>query len=254
MNSERRKNPSAARQVESLEDRVAPSFLGPIGWRAMMRGAATTPAEIQRTPTTPPFRFAPTTPGPSFSPEVNRAPVARFPGQFAPRAPLATQPIARPNLGFIAMRTNPLNNPNAPTPPTNPPATPTNPPATPTEAPAAPLPPKVGGALNTLYQDYVGFRADHPDGNYSPPPNLGFPVVNNEVGVNVHGNGQGDFSTFVGSLQDLGMNVSSSNAVTWTVSGMLPIAELPNVANNPQTLSIAPRYSPVTFGGGAMRF
>lgn len=151
------------------------------------------------------------------------------------------------------MRMNPTNN-NSPNTPATPPATPTPTPTASDETPPpAPLPPNVSGALNTLYQDYAGFIVDHPDGSYSPPPNLGFPVVNGQVAVNVNGNGQGEFPAFVTSLQDLGMNVSSTNAVTWTVAGMLPIGELATVANGPQTLSIAPRYAPVTFGG-PMRF
>lgn len=293
MKSPRRKNSNTARRVESLEDRVTPSFLGPmgggqIGMRAVA-AAARAPAEIQRAPVSPPFRSAPANLGPGFVQHINRAPVARFPGHFAPRAPLAPaarfpgnfaprvplapQPTLRPLFGLIAMRNNPLNNPNAASPtnppasptnppaeptnppaePTNPPAEPTNPPAEPTNPPVAPLPPKVSGSLNTLYQDYSNFIVDHPQGGYSPPPSLGYPVVNNEVGVNVNGNRQGDFSSFVGSLQDLGMSVTSTNATTWTVSGLLPIAELPAAANISQTLSIMPRYAPVTFGG-PMRF
>jgi len=265
MRSQRRKSQIPVRRVEDLEDRVTPSFLGPMGgWEAGMRGAVSAPAEVQRVSTPSPFRYAPTTSGFTFNQGPGRSFFLQFSARPNPIASPTPQPTVNPYARFILMRTNPLNNPSAtpttpasppttsanppatPTTPTNPPATPTNPPATPT--PPSPLPPNVAGPLNTLYLDYANFRVDHPDGSYSPPPNLGFPVANNQVGVYVNGNGQGSFSTFVKSLQDAGMSVNASNAVTWTVSGLLPIDKLPTVATNSQTLSIVPRYAPVTFG------
>lgn len=268
MNSQRRNRSNLAGRVEDLEDRVAPSALGSFSaWRGMMRTAARSPAEVPRAT---PFQFAQSParsfgPGVTSSPGIHPAPAARFPAYLASRVNPTPQPTWNapvvpqmgPNAVHAAMRTNPPNTPSAPvTPTTGPETPPTTSPTTPSasdETPPAPLPPNFAGPLNTLYQDFSGFIVDHPDGSYSPPPNLGFPVVNGQVGVNVSGNGQGDFSAFVTSLQDLGMSVSSTNAVTWTVSGMLPIGALAAVAENSQTLSVAPRYAPVSFGG-PMRF
>jgi len=101
------------------------------------------------------------------------------------------------------------------------------------------LPPNVSGVLNGLYQSFSN-NSTLP--TYSGPGSL--QIVGSNVGVYIHGNGQGDFSGFVSTLQNLGMEISSTNAVTWTVSGMLPISQLPTAAQTPQTVSITPRTNP----------
>lgn len=261
MRPQRHKNRNPIRRVESLEDRVALSFMGPMaGWQGAMRGAVDAPAEVQRAAPVSSFQYGRPNPGASFYQAPNRGFAFPFPSRPNPLTNPTPQPTANPYARFISMRTNPLNNPNAPTPPTTPtapttPTTPTNPPATPTPpsgSTPAPLPPNVSGPLNTLYQDYSEFIVDHPEGTFYPPADIGVTVSNNQVSVYVNGNGQGNFSTYLNSLKDAGMNINASSAVTWTVSGMLPIGELPAVAANAQTLSITPQYAPVTFG--RMRF
>lgn len=226
----------------------------------MMRDAPAAPAEVQRAAPVSPFQYA----RPTFGQNFNQAPGRGFPSAFPARPnPLANptpRPAVNPFARFIFMRANPINNPTTPTEPTTPtaPAPPVEPtaPAPPstsvtpgdspsTPIPVTPLPPNVPGVLNTLYLDYAEFIATHPKGSYQPPPDIGVLVVNNQVGVYVNSNGQGDFSSFISSLQEAGMSINASNAGTRMVSGMLPIAELPAVANNPQTLSLTPRYAPV---------
>jgi len=103
------------------------------------------------------------------------------------------------------------------------------------------LPPNVSGILNVVYQNFLK--------NSNQPIDTGpgsIQIDGSNVGVNVHGNGQGDFSNFVSTLQNLGMEITSTSSVTWTVSGMLPIGQLLTAAQTPQTLSITPRFSPMT--------
>ena len=67
------------------------------------------------------------------------------------------------------------------------------------------------------------------------------------MGVQVHGNGTGDFNALVTSLENMGMQVSATDPVTQTVVGMLPIADLPTAAQGLQTLSVTPQYLPTLF-------
>ena len=124
------------------------------------------------------------------------------------------------------------------TPPQAPNVTPTADAGTTTQ----PLPPNVSGILNTLYQGYKG-------GSTIPVTTPGASLIvidGSNVGVNVHGNGQGSFSDLVSTLQNLGMEITATSDVTWTISGLLPINQLPTAAQTPQTLSITPMYKPMT--------
>ncbi|WP_076348270.1 hypothetical protein [Paludisphaera borealis] len=103
------------------------------------------------------------------------------------------------------------------------------------------LPPNVSGELNVIYQNFLT--------NSNQPIETGpgsIPIDGSNVGVNIHGNGQGDFSDFLSTLRNLGMEITATSDVTWTVVGMLPISQLPTAAQTPQTLSITPQYSPKT--------
>ncbi|MDR3619430.1 MAG: hypothetical protein P4L85_08775 [Paludisphaera borealis] len=155
---------------------------------------------------------------------------------------------ATPNRAW--MTASPLRSPTRA--PATPVATPTPPPAPTTPMsppdqtnnagpPAQNLPPNVSGVLNVIYQNFLT--------NSSQPIETGpgsIPIVGSNVGVNIHGNGQGDFSDFLSTLRNLGMEITTTSDVTWTVVGMLPISQLPTAAQTPQTLSITPQYSPKT--------
>jgi len=107
--------------------------------------------------------------------------------------------------------------------------------------PAQSLPANVSGDLKAIYEASQG--------SSTVPVSEGpgaIVIDGTNVGVSVHGNGQGSFSDFVGTLQNLGMEINATNDVTWTVTGMLPIKQLPAAAQTPQTRSISPMYRPVT--------
>jgi len=153
----------------------------------------------------------------------------------------ATAASSRAWMTAAVLRTAPATPVVTPTNPTTP-TTPMTPPNQTNDAGTPQtLPPNVSGVLNVVYQNYIT--------NSNQPIETGplsVQIDGSNVGVNINGNGQGEFSTLVSTLQNLGMQITSTNDVTWTVSGMLPISQLPAAAQTPQTLSIMPRYSPLT--------
>lgn len=263
MNTQRRKNSRATYQLESLESRITPSDLGASGaWQAMRSGSpgeGIRPALAQR--------FSPTPQNLGQNTQVVRqtiqAPANRISRpaasltNFGSRAGFGVRPLAIRATPTTSISTTPgaghgtplssnipsttmRMTPNAaPTPPPTPQAGDTQTPA--------PLPSNVSGVLNTIYQDYSSYLDTNPTGDFPPPASsVGIPISNGNVGVYVNGNGQGDFASLVSTLQNLGMQITSTNATTWTVSGMLPILQLRTAAQTPQTTSITPRYSPAT--------
>ena len=70
----------------------------------------------------------------------------------------------------------------------------------------------------------------------------------NSVGVDLKGSG--NFSTFVSTLTNLGMQITTTSAAEAEVEGMLPITALPTVAELPQTLYGSPDYKPTLYYQG----
>jgi hypothetical protein len=143
--------------------------------------------------------------------------------------------------------------PPAPT-TTTPPITITAPPAptapTTSTAPAtlpASLPANADNNLNTIYQQYLQFVNSGGTGTFSSSLSNLIEIQGTSVGVQVHGNGTGDFNAMVSALESAGMQVTATDAVTQTVVGMMPIANLPATAQGQQTLSVTPQYRPVLF-------
>jgi hypothetical protein len=66
------------------------------------------------------------------------------------------------------------------------------------------------------------------------------------VGVDINWNGSGDFNGYTNALTNLGMQVTTTSATYGIVEGFLPVAQLPTVAEEPQTLSLTPIYKPQT--------
>ena len=71
-------------------------------------------------------------------------------------------------------------------------------------------------------------------------------VINgSNVGLSVHDSVVGDFNNLVAQLQSAGMQITISDPTTQTVEGMLPIANLPKIAQLPQAPSVTPLLNPV---------
>jgi hypothetical protein len=118
--------------------------------------------------------------------------------------------------------------------------------ATATGSTSQPLPSNVSVTLDAVYaafqQDASDFPANLPTTNEA---NL-VVIQGDNVGIEVHDGNPSDFYTLVTELQNAGMQITSSSATYGVVVGMLPIAELPNVAALPQTTSMGALMQPVT--------
>ena len=107
------------------------------------------------------------------------------------------------------------------------------------------MPANAGDILNTIYQDYQKYKKDGGTGTFTSSSSPFVVIQVSDVRVDVHGNGSADFGSLVSTLQSLGMQVTATDSVTQTVEGMLPIDQLPTVAQEPQSLSVTPSFRPV---------
>ena len=82
-------------------------------------------------------------------------------------------------------------------------------------------------------------------GAFRPTGLNGLVINGTSVGIQVKADNSGDFSSFVTTLQSDGMQVLDSSSTYGLVEGMLPIGQLPAVAQLPQTLSITPMFNPI---------
>jgi hypothetical protein len=104
------------------------------------------------------------------------------------------------------------------------------------------LPANVAAALQSLYQEYVNAGGGSSFTPSQPSDNL-LEISGASVGVNLKMGSTGDFNTFHSQLQSDGMQVTSSSAAYGLVDGMLPISELPAIAQ--AAASVTPMYRPV---------
>ena len=106
------------------------------------------------------------------------------------------------------------------------------------------LPPNVSQTLDVVYdayeQDPGGFPADLPPTNGA---NL-VVIQGTSVGIQVHDSNPAEFAALLTDLQNAGMQVTIASAQYGTVVGMLPVSQLPAVAELPEVLSLAPLYRP----------
>jgi hypothetical protein len=248
----RRTRRNAQFHVECLDDRVVPSAVHPgagvahvAHHHAMHRAvhhaarhavhhapamaAAAVPVFTVSQGDPPAGSIAQTGRGPSGTakaslvrPHLPTAPVLIVPANPAPSIP--TQP-ASPS-------------PTTPTQPANP--TPTNP-----NSPG-PLPSNVTTPLQSLYEQYQNFVNSGGTGTFSPTGLNPYMVINGtSVGVSIHDNNVGDFASLVSQLQSDGLQITISDPTSQTVEGMLPIANLPTIAQLPQAPSVLPMFKPI---------
>jgi len=101
---------------------------------------------------------------------------------------------------------------------------------------------KAGSNLIALYLDYQSFNSSGGQGTFSSTHAARLQVVGNQVRVDIRG------TTNVGSLaatlSSKGMHVESTDANTRTVEGLLPISQLPAVAQLSQVTTISPVFRP----------
>lgn len=107
------------------------------------------------------------------------------------------------------------------------------------------LPANVGAPLQSLYAQYEAYESSGASGPFRPTGINGVVINGTSVGIQVKSNNMGDFSSFVSTLENDGMQVQSSSSTYGLVNGMLPISQLPAVAQLPETLSITPIFNPI---------
>jgi hypothetical protein len=100
------------------------------------------------------------------------------------------------------------------------------------------LPANEGHDLNSLYKAFL--QEVDPSKYSSLFPTL--TITGTRVRVDV--NGKGDFNTLLGTLRNLGMNVTASSAKIGLVEGDVPISQLAVLGASPQVLDVSPVYKP----------
>ena len=101
---------------------------------------------------------------------------------------------------------------------------------------------KQGPALTQIFQEYQNHVAGGGSGDFTSSLSSMIRIDGNSVGVDLQA--KGDFNLFVSNLESLGMKVEVASTQFNMVEGLLPIDQIPNATNLPQTDSIAPIYKP----------
>ncbi len=117
------------------------------------------------------------------------------------------------------------------------PTTRSNPPGTP---PANLAPPS-----SRSTRKFEAYESSGASGPFRTTGLNGLVINGTSVGIQVKAQNTGDFTTFVSTLQSDGMQVLDSSSTYGLVDGMLPIAQLPTVAQLPQTQSVMPMFNPI---------
>jgi hypothetical protein len=99
------------------------------------------------------------------------------------------------------------------------------------------LPANVGGALQSLFQEF-----ESASGNFTPsqPSDNLLQISGDNVGVNIKVDSSSDFNTVLSRLQADGMQVSASSATFGIITGMAPISNLPSIAQVASSVTAAP--------------
>jgi hypothetical protein len=107
------------------------------------------------------------------------------------------------------------------------------------------LPADVGAPLQSLYAQYETYESSGGAGPFSPTGANLLVINGTDVGIQVKDTNTGDFNTLITELQGDGMRILDSDSTYGLVEGMLPIVQLPTVAQLTQTLSITPMSNPI---------
>jgi hypothetical protein len=106
------------------------------------------------------------------------------------------------------------------------------------------LPANVSAPLQSLYTQYETYESSGGAGPFRPTGANLLVINGTDVGIQVKDTSTGDFNTLITELQGDGMQILDSSSTYGLVEGMLPIAQLPTVAQLPQTLSVTPMTNP----------
>jgi hypothetical protein len=107
------------------------------------------------------------------------------------------------------------------------------------------LPANVSEELQSLYTQYQSYVSSGDSGTFSPTGVNQLVISGTDVGIMVKDNDSADFNTLITELQSDGMQILDSDFTYGLIEGMLPIAQLPTIAQLPQTLSVVPMFNPI---------
>jgi hypothetical protein len=111
---------------------------------------------------------------------------------------------------------------------------------------STPLPPNASAPLQSLYQQYEAFASSGGSGTFSPTGVNGVVIDGTNVGINFQIPNGADFSSILSQLQSDGLQVTASSATYGLIEGMVPIAQLPVVAEISSSASVTAMYQPVS--------
>lgn len=101
---------------------------------------------------------------------------------------------------------------------------------------------KAGQALITIFEE---FQQQGAGTTFTPSQPSFVEIHGTNVGVDIQSSG-GDFNAFVAKMNGLGMQIESQDPKSGTVEGFLPISQIATVAQDAQTQSISPIFTPQT--------
>jgi hypothetical protein len=103
------------------------------------------------------------------------------------------------------------------------------------------LPANLGAQLQVLYNEY---ESSGGSSSFTPTGVDGILISGDDVGINFQSSDTADFNSFLSQLQSDGLQVSTDSATYGIIDGMLPIAQLPTVAQISSSASVTPLTLP----------
>jgi hypothetical protein len=151
---------------------------------------------------------------------VTPAPVTTTSGSLNPSNSVPTSPVSTTTTGTGTTTMTTSSNPTSP----------------------GTLPVNVSAALQSLYQEFEGSGGGS---SFTPSQSSDklLQISGDSVGVDLQMSPSGNFSSFLSQLQSDGLTVSTSSATYGQVDGMLPISDLPAIAQ--VAASVTPMSPPV---------
>ena len=101
----------------------------------------------------------------------------------------------------------------------------------------------LGSDLVKLYSEYYQYSVNGSQGTFQSVQGKSLVIAGNTVALDVRGNG--DFGTFRDAVTSLGMVVTATESRTKTLEGFFPIAQLPQLASQAQTVGATAIPRPV---------
>ncbi|WP_406695141.1 hypothetical protein V5E97_29305 [Singulisphaera sp. Ch08] len=100
---------------------------------------------------------------------------------------------------------------------------------------------KAGQSLIGVYQDYQQYMEAGGNGHFTSPRGANVIIDGSNVGVVIRGE---DWVALQAALSELGMQVRATDPNTKSIEGLLPIAQLPTVAQLSLVSAVNPIYRP----------